>query len=730
MKTTRRQFNLSAAGLFTAAKASALSKTVEDTGQPAAKSIHVRPTWVQEGVVWAQHMEPLSYLRRRGGGSVDYVEWRKQYFSEENLLKWKEAGFNLIFRTLQKGAGLKAEAEDIEDTRKYVEMAHRHGMKVGGYVGATLLCDSLFAEEPAAREWIRVDASGRPITYSPMQSYRLYGCRNNPGYLAWIRKILRLGVQDLKLDAIHWDQLCWAAEPKGCHCKHCAAQFREFLRRRYSAAQLNARFGFTVVDAVEPPYYPDQTSIPLREVVDPMVQNWAFFRVETLTQRWREFVEYIHELNPEVAVHGNPSQGPDANSGFLYGADPSRLYEYGDFLRSEEMNQPRWTSDGRLVSYIRTYKTARLMGKPVNLMHSTSGPEEYNLRELDASEPEYQGTKKQELEGSAPSWDSAPFEFRLAESLAYNKPNFLGTFNYLEELTPPVRRCIKFFHEHKAELRDTVLLSDVAVLRSFSAIQFDPRRALWSTMLFEQSLIQAKVPFALIYDRHLNELGRYKVLVLANHDALSSEQMETIRRYVANGGGLVATEHTSMRNEWHNHRDKFGLADLFGIETPPAGNQPNVPVHRQSGSGRVVYIPRIEAAVAPPPATMTYRVRHMYWKLPKNHSDLINAVRWAAGADLTADVQAPDWVTIEFVQDQAKHCLFLHLLNFKFTEPLAGIPVKISVPAAFRLRQAIIDTPDGAPPRTVAVTMQGQTALFRIPELKMYNLVKLQMEKQ
>ena len=38
--------------------------------------------------------------------------------------------------------------------------------------------------------------------------------------------------------------------------------------------------------------------------------------------------------------------------------------------------------------------------------------------------------------------------------------------------------------------------------------------------------------------------------MLANQDALSDEQVDQIRRFVANGGGLVATEETSLLTEW------------------------------------------------------------------------------------------------------------------------------------------------------------------------------------
>jgi hypothetical protein len=60
-------------------------------------------------------------------------------------------------------------------------------------------------------------------------------------------------------------------------------------------------------------------------------------------------------------------------------------------------------------------------------------------------------------------------------------------------------------------------------------------------------------------------LAKYKVLVLPNAACLSNDQLETIRNYVRNGGGLVASCDTSFFDEIGRPRGAFGLADLFGV---------------------------------------------------------------------------------------------------------------------------------------------------------------------
>jgi len=665
------------------------------------------PRWVKEGVVMTAQLEPLVFLLRRGAGRADVFAQRAAERSEERVKFWKDAGINYIGITLVKGFGLQTEADDIEAARKFVELAHRHGLKVGGYVGASLMYETLSQEIPESREWRQVDEEGRPVYYGSGgdQTFRYMACGNNPGYKAFIQKVVRLGIQDLKMDLIHVDQVRWEAEPRSCRCKYCEQEFRKFLRNKYHDPQLKLRLGFTRLDGIIPPPMGGIDEIRITELRNPLMQEWADFRAANLAQRWGELANYIHQLNPEAALLGNPSMFLSSNVGFIHGVDPSRLFQHGDFIWTEEPNLAEWTADGRLVSKIRSLKAVRAMGKTAVVWQSAKQP------------TEWQGTPE--------TW-KAPVELRLAELIAYGDM-CLGSFRDPADMTPPARRYINFFHAQKAALRDTEPVADVAILRSFASNEYNPSRSTFSTILFEQSLIQGKVPFAIIYDRHLQDLSKYKVLVLADQDALSDGQLKDIRAFVEKGGGLVATEETSLLTEWRRHRMKFGLADLFGFEEPPGKG--TATVRRPYGKGRVAYIPRIEAAVPAPPVQMHYTVANKYWKLPKNHSELLQSVKWAAGGELTAEVEAPDWVTIELARQRGTGFWLLHLLNFNTTKPVENIGVTMRMPAGMQLREAFVETPDGGGRQLLPVATQGQTVTFRVPRLKVYEVVLLRLEK-
>jgi len=53
-------------------------------------------------------------------------------------------------------------------------------------------------------------------------------------------------------------------------------------------------------------------------------------------------------------------------------------------------------------------------------------------------------------------------------------------------------------------------------------------------------------------------------LILPNLAAMSDAQVESVRRYVSNGGSLIATDETSLYDDYGDRRSDFALADVLG----------------------------------------------------------------------------------------------------------------------------------------------------------------------
>jgi len=75
------------------------------------------------------------------------------------------------------------------------------------------------------------------------------------------------------------------------------------------------------------------------------------------------------------------------------------------------------------------------------------------------------------------------------------------------------------------------------------------------------------MPFEMVNDKLLDEdhLKPFKLLILPNIAALSDEQCDKLRRFVASGGSIVATFETSLYDEEGKPRPDFALKDLFGV---------------------------------------------------------------------------------------------------------------------------------------------------------------------
>jgi hypothetical protein len=183
--------------------------------------------------------------------------------------------------------------------------------------------------------------------------------------------------------------------------------------------------------------------------------------------------------------------------------------------------------------------------------------------------------------------------------------SFNQTLGYLgkDPLTPEILKSLAFYRKNRELFIGTKDLAAAAVLRSFPSITYHNSRAQLSAILVEQSLIQSRIPFALIFDEHLSELSKYKALILPEAECLSDGQLAAIRRFVENGGGLVAVGQSGMYDEWRRRRTEPGLRGLLDAQAPAREYEETVEVSRlaagpavrkEAGKGRTVYVPSVD----------------------------------------------------------------------------------------------------------------------------------------
>jgi hypothetical protein len=134
-----------------------------------------------------------------------------------------------------------------------------------------------------------------------------------------------------------------------------------------------------------------------------------------------------------------------------------------------------------------------------------------------------------------------------------------------------VERIYEWHHRVEPYLRNERPLARVGLVYSQQTARFygaDRAREKVEdhTLGFYHALVEARVPFEMVHDRLLDpeRLRAFKLLILPNIACLSDPQCDELRRFVHDGGSLVATHETSLYDERGDRRADFGLADLFG----------------------------------------------------------------------------------------------------------------------------------------------------------------------
>lgn len=689
------------------------------------ESVKAIPEWMKnEPIVMVGNWDSAPIFRIRKGG---YQKWDMEDYpmthSEEAIIKLKEMGVTMAMIHFYKGFGLEAEKDQMEDAKKLAELCKKHGLRVGVYIGSTIAYETFLVEMPEAQTWFVPDYLGQPVTYGGTQTFRKKVYFMHPGYKEYIKKVLRIAIEEFHADLIHFDNTSGqAAIPVFFH-PQAIDDFRSYLRNNYSPAELDERLGFSNVSYVEPPKY----NGPLNLMIDPLFQLWTDFRCRQLASYYKEMEQFIQGLNPQVAVENNPAGLTGNNTMWGSSIDFPRLLPHTDAFWDESAN-PDYTDDSILISKIRTYKIAGLFN---NTLFTYTGDSRLDMAEAMAYNRQCIGMVGGLLTG-----------YELTEprtERGFDNPYSEGMARESYQDMKYKAEYVRFFNDNFKYYRNIENIADVAVLHTYASMAFDNNRPYQSTYLIEQVLIQAKIPFDIIFDNDLKDLSKYRVLVIADQKCLSDQNIKLITDYVLKGGGLIATEHSSLYTERFARRQKFGLKDLFQIEAPVwrgydveradysinAENEQILNIKPKKNivnEGRVVYLPEIIPFIEKPSgAGMTNR----YWKLPKNYAEIPGLIKWAAKDNLSIALKAPDYVTAELTKSFDKSKIMLHLVNYntKRNDLLTNIEVSIEIPEGLIPQQVRLFSPDLNEIQTIPFEISRNRINYVVPQLHVYDLV-------
>jgi len=616
--------------------------------------------WTKKGFVMAVDHEPLSFMRRTGYASANQEEKFLEVHKEENIKKLAHNGCDLVRFHYYKGFGLEAEKEEIEMTKEYVRLCHKHGIKVELYTQfGTLQPETFLAERPDMLDWIQVDENGKPITLIyGHQSYRVYPCFNKSGFWDYLEKVIHKGIKEIGGDAIGFDNVSTTEEPVVCHCDSCKKAFRKYLKDKYRVDTIEGtklareRFGHTVLDFIEPPVWNRAcTSSNLMVVNNPVIQEWILFRCESIKKVIQRLYSYCKNLDPNIVLEFNTYKGFGTNTAFVQGLYVPDFEDCIDAFWDEIDVFPEYKEDGTLFHRIRSYKMGQAMGKVVFTGHPRSNV------------------------------PAATRMLAYAESMAFNHGIVNGIegtraiYSGEESLFLPYKE----FREKHNEIYDTEAHANVAFYESKLSLAFNNFSVHYANIVMYQGLIRGHAPFDNIYK--IEDIDKYKTVILPNVECISNEEMESIKAFVSNGGGIIMTDDTGKYDQWHRAREDASLLNELGINANELKACEDVSKF-SFGLGRVVYIKKLRCDNDYDLGSM-YEIPELggqfspqYWHSPLHLKEIIEGINWASHETIPLQVEAPEYVALELKSTQDMKATYLHLINYKPHESVKNVKVK------------------------------------------------------
>ncbi|MEW6354783.1 MAG: beta-galactosidase trimerization domain-containing protein [Planctomycetota bacterium] len=395
---------------------------------------------------------------------------------------------------------------DRDGTREVTALCHKHGIRYLPYYWAQREPKCVGEEHP---EWRCVNAQGKPTQYY---------CVNNAAYRELVRNRIVELVKEVGADGIFFDM--FHARGQECYCDACKEKFRKLTGQ-------------------EPPVKEDFASL--------LWQQWVDFKYRSIEEAMLDFNRAIKLANPEAVLVVNTWNA------WAYRTSYKEPHNIRNSIRVIE------NVDG-LLEETGWYDTVDQSFFAFPARHNFMN---WHLAGLCKR-------KRAFMWGacSIPGWMPAPpLEPRI-------RVMTMMTNGAVAAHSVPGRDTMKTYMAEIAE-RDEYFKNDK--LYPWCGLVMSEKTELWygrdnpkdryvkGVYGAYQAMLERHLPVSLVTDRELEEgtLEDHKVLFMPNCAALSDKEMETVRKFVQNGGGLVATYETSLYDEHARPRETFGLADLL-----------------------------------------------------------------------------------------------------------------------------------------------------------------------
>lgn len=140
----------------------------------------------------------------------------------------------------------------MADAKKLADLLHANGLRVGVYVGSTIVFETFLTEKPDAVNWFVPPYLGREVVYGN-QTFRKRVYFMHPGYREYMKRVLRIALQDFHADLIHFDTASLQAQAPIFRYPLAIQDFRRRIEEKYTPEQRTERFGYPQTQYMEAP---------------------------------------------------------------------------------------------------------------------------------------------------------------------------------------------------------------------------------------------------------------------------------------------------------------------------------------------------------------------------------------------------------------------------------------------------------------------------------------------
>lgn len=412
---------------------------------------------------------------------------------------------------------------------RYLNLSRKAGYRTLVYFNTHAIKPEFGADYP---EWkqIRYDGSTIEDLYGVETAF----CVNSP-WRDWVRSVC-LDLCQYPIDGILFDGPCLFAN--ACYCKYC----KDLYYKKYGK------------------------EMPPKKPGHPELKELADFQSDSLREFFKHSNDAIKSLRPNVALYGN--SGPREEPYYIVGRnnrvlikDQDILIAEGGFVYGELSGQPVW-KQGSNAKYYQTQAN----GKPTMVANSPAhGP----WRSYYITEAELRLANIQPVVHGSGIWFSSFYWFK-------EQPEF-----------KEVAKDYKFFSTNKEYYFNTRSKSRVAIVWPENSLNFYNRPTVLHGDFtqggvvgedvgnigdefngFYDALIKSHIPCDIIdeYSVENEDISKYDLIILPNVSCTGEKFDNNIRRYVKEGGNIIASFETSMCKENGEREESPSLEDLFGIK--------------------------------------------------------------------------------------------------------------------------------------------------------------------